>query len=292
VTPAPVSAVIPTYRRGRVLIETLQSLARLPVPPAEIIVVDQTERHDRATEDWLTEQANHGAVRWIRTTPPSIPRAMNLGLLAATQGVVLFLDDDVCPEAALVEAHAEAHDQGRHFIIAGRVLQPWHSQGSPLTGLAGTNPGPVDEFIGCNFSVRREVAISLGGFDERFVQVAYRFEAEFAARVRRVGGTIWFDPRAGIRHLKVEAGGTRSFGDHLRTAAPAHSVGDYYYLVRARPAHWRRRLFSRPWQSIATRHHVSNPWWIVPTLVGETLGLAWALSLWARGPKLIGADRS
>ena len=39
--------------------------------------------------------------------------------------------------------------------------------------------------MGGNFSVRRDIALRLGGFDEQFVRVAYNFEAEFAHRLRR-----------------------------------------------------------------------------------------------------------
>jgi len=286
-----ITVVIPTYQRGRILMSTIAGLGSLAAPPREILVVDQTERHDGETERALAGAAARGLFRWLRLKAPSIPGAMNRGLREATQPLVLFLDDDVQPGAALVEAHVHAHADAARAIVAGRVIQPWHADGrAPMTGFAATVGGLSDEFIGCNFSVRRDWALKLGGFDERFVRVAYRFEAEFAARTRQAGGSIWFEPSAVVRHLKVETGGTRSFGDHLRTASPAHAVGEYYYLLRARPPRWRRQLLARPWRSVATRHHLRQPWWIGPTLVAETLGMAWAVSLWARGPKLVGAE--
>jgi GT2 family glycosyltransferase len=213
---------------------------------------------------------------------------MNRGLLEARHDIVLFLDDDIRSDASLIEAHAEAHRRMNPAIVAGRVIQPWHADGrEPMTGFASTVAGWVDEFMGCNVSLRRAWALGLGGFDERFVHVAYRFEAEFANRARSAGAAIWFEPSALVHHLKAEAGGTRSYGDHLRTASPAHSVGDYYYLLRARPPGWSRRLVARPWRSVATRHHARRPWWIAPTLLAESLGLLWAFTLWARGPRLL-----
>lgn len=284
----PITVVIPSYRRGHTVRSTIAHLHSLAVRPREILVIDQTEQHDAETEKTLAAAADQGLFRWLRLRAPSIPGAMNRGLLEATQPLVLFLDDDIKPDAGLVEGHVRAHAAAAHAIVAGRVIQPWHADGRiPMTGFAGTADGLRDEFMGGNFSVRREWALKLGGFDERFVRVAYRFEAEFAARVRRAGGTIWFEPSALIHHLKVETGGTRTFGDHLRTALPAHSVGEYYYLLRARPSRWWHHLLARPWRSISTRHHLTRPWWIVPTLVAEMLGLVWAVSLWARGPKLL-----
>jgi GT2 family glycosyltransferase len=288
---APISVVIPTYRRDRVLVETLQGLLALPTRPAEVIVIDQSESHDKATERWLNEETERGNLRWIRLAAPSIPVAMNRGLLEAGESVVLFLDDDIRADPALAEAHARAHDNGLYTIVAGRVLQPWHDQdGAPMDGFAGREPGERNEFMGGNFSVRRETALRLGGFDERFVRVAYRFEAEFADRVRAAGGSIWFEPRALVHHLKASTGGTRTFGDHLRTVSPAHAVGEYYYLLRARPDRWLGRILRRPWRSVATRHHLSRPWWIMPTLIGEMLGALWGLALWWRGPKLLPSD--
>lgn len=283
-----VTVVIPTYRRGRLLMSTITGLGSLAAPPVEILVVDQTERYDPQTERALADAAERGMFRWLRLTAPSIPGAMNRGLREATQQLVLFLDDDIEPGAALVEAHVRAHANAAHVIVAGRVIQPWHVDGRmPMTGFASTAGGLLDEFIGCNFSVRRDWALGLGGFDERFVRVAYRYEAEFAARSRQAGGSIWFEPSAVVHHLKVETGGTRTFGNHLRTASPAHAVGEYYYLLRSRPPRWERHLLTRPWRSVSTRHHMMRPWWIGPTLMAEVLGLAWAVSLWARGPKLL-----
>src|SRR6185369_12123650 len=110
---------------------------------------------------------------------------------------------------------------------------------------------------------RREDALALGGFDENFVRVAYNFEREFADRWRAAGGTIQFTPEAAIRHLKAAAGGTRSFGEHLTTAFPAHSVGAYYFLLRSPLAKHRLRAFAaRLVRSVVTRHHLRRPWWI------------------------------
>jgi glycosyltransferase involved in cell wall biosynthesis len=100
------SVAIPTYRRDQVLIDTVRDLLAFDPPPAEILVLDQTPEHapDVATvlRDWDTA----GQIRWLRLPEPSIPRAMNRGLLEARQEIVLFLDDDIIPGLGLVAAHA------------------------------------------------------------------------------------------------------------------------------------------------------------------------------------------
>ena len=119
--------------------------------------------------------------------------------------------------------------------------------------------------------------------------VAYRYEAEFAERVISAGEKIYFEPDATIHHLKAKEGGTRSFGGHLRTIKPSHSVGEYYYILRSRMIHHRlRKMVSRLFKSVRTKHHLLNPWWIPITLASEVMGILWALLLYVQGPHLIG----
>jgi GT2 family glycosyltransferase len=272
-----------------VLIESIDSLLRIAPNAAEILVLDQTAQHTAQVNDALDRWHASGQIRWLRLSEPSIPRAMNLGLLEASNDVVLFLDDDIVPFPELVAAHVNAHREG-HRLVAGRVLQPWDGDvaSAPWDAkqFASTEAREVEGFMGGNFSLRRREAMELGGFDENFVRVAYHFEREFADRWRSRGGPIFFCPDAAIRHLKAASGGTRSFGGHLTTFLPAHSVGAYYYLLRS-PRAERRVLefFARPLHSIMTRHHLRRPWWIPVTLFAELTGILWALALYARGPR-------
>src|SRR5262245_16399189 len=142
--------------------------------------------------------------------------------------------------------------------------------------------------MGGNFSIKRDLALELGGFDENFVQVAYRFEAEFASRALSAGEKILFEPEASILHLKAPTGGTRAYGEHLTTVRPSHSVGEYYYLLRSKKIHRRTlRILARPLRSIRTRHHLAHPWWIPGTLIGEVWGFLWAAALVTKGPRLL-----
>jgi GT2 family glycosyltransferase len=285
-TPAlPLSIAIPTYRRERVLIDTLESLLALNPAGAEILVLDQTERHEPDTDRSLRQLSEEGRIRWLRLDKPSIPQAMNLGLLKAKNDIVLFLDDDITPEPQLVAAHVSAHT-GQDLLIAGRVIQPWQEgedHSSPGSfHFAGVTKQWVTEFIGCNFSVRRSTALALGGFDANFVRVAYRFEAEFAHRLLASGRRILFEPAACLHHLKAGSGGTRTYGEHLTTWRPDHAVGAYYYGLRT----GRLAVFGmRPWRAVVTRYHLRHPWRMPGTLLAEVGGMLWALSLFIRGPK-------
>ena len=289
-----ISVVIPTYNRERVLIDTLTFLLALSPPPAEIIVVDQTAEHEPETSQRLTQFERVGKIRWIRLSAPSITCAMNVGLKEAREEVVLFLDDDIVPDRKLIAAHLAAQTEGTCNIVAGQVLQPGEEpltpgQESGAFVFRSSRSQHVSEVMGGNFSIKRELALRLGGFDENFVHVAYRFEAEFANRALAAGEKIFFEPKASIRHLKEVRGGTRSFGHHLTTIKPSHAVGAYYYILRAQGLQRRlRQIIARPWRAVRTKHHLRQPWWIPPTLIAETLGLLWAIFLAFRGPRLIG----
>jgi hypothetical protein len=91
-----------------------------------------------------------------------------------------------------------------------------------------------------------------------------------------------------LRHLKAPDGGTRVYGDHLRTVRPSHAVGEYYYILRrCRARAWLRPLFRRVVTAVGTRHHLRHPWWIPVTITAEALGFFWALGLALRGPRYL-----
>jgi GT2 family glycosyltransferase len=287
--------VVPTYRRGEVLLETLKHLFALSPQASEVIVVDQTEEHSIQVSCALKAWQAAGWIRWLRLRAPSIPGAMNRGLLEASHQLVLFLDDDIIPDSRLVWMHEGALERTGAALVAGRVIQPWHvgKESSDEVGFhfASTQAEWISDFMGGNFLVRRDIALRLGGFDERFVRVAYNFEAEFAYRLRCAGHRIYYEPAAFIHHLKVSSGGTRRFGDHLKSYRPSHAVGGYYFILRTWSG-WQSafHFLGRPLRAVATRHHLCRPWWIPATLVAELSGMGWALLLAAQGPRYVTAD--
>lgn len=288
-----ISVVIPTYQREQVLLDTIAYLLGLNPAPAEILVVDQTREHEPAVAQTLSQLEEAKKIRWICLPEPSITHAMNVGLEQSRQEVVLFLDDDIIPGADLIAAHAGAQSQAGCALVAGQVLQPGEAaltpeQESDAFRFCSSRSRYIAEFMGGNFSVKREWALRLGGFDENFVHVAYRFEAEFANRGLASGARILFEPGASIRHLKAPSGGTRTFGVHLTTIRPSHAVGAYYYLLRAKGIPRRLlQIAARPLRAVRTRHHLAHPWWIPATLTAEALGLLWAVFLALRGPRFV-----
>lgn len=280
---------IPTYGRGAILCETLEHLLALDPRANEIVIVDQTKTHPPDVDARLRRWESEGAIRIIRLDAPSIPRAMNTALREARSPHVLFLDDDIIPARDLVGAHAHALRESGAAAVVGQVLQPGEEPGhfdeaTLRRGLVRDlefrfthdTAADVQNVMAGNLSVDRERALAIGGFDERFTAVAYRFETDFAMRLVQAGGRIRYEPRASIRHLHVATGGVRSFGDHRRSASPAHSYGDYLFARRHVPRFWRYALL-RMRKNVLTRWHLKHPWAIPAKLIGELRGLWQAL---------------
>lgn len=286
------TVAIPTFQREDVLVQTIRYLLGMQIDCSEIVIVDQTPKHDPEVLAALSAWHEEGEIRWLQSNVPSITKAMNHALIEAKGEIMLFLDDDLVPDPKLFKSHLAAHAQEKATLVAGRVLQPWQEGQDFSTDehfhFASMRPRYINKFMGGNFSIIRKEALKIGGFDENFVKVAYNFELEFAHRLLAAGHRIYFEPTALIHHLKVNSGGTRSYGDHLTTVKPDHAVGAYYYILRTRLGFTRiRALAIRFLRSIATKHHLKKPWTIFHTLVAEIRGFSWALRLAGEGPRLI-----
>jgi len=281
---ADVSVVIPTYQREQVLLETIEIVLNQNPRAREVLVIDQTPEHEPATEQRLREYHEAGDICWVRLAEPSIPRSMNHGLRQAKSSIVLFLDDDITAASDLIARHATAHQEFPDaWAVVGRVLQPGETaQDVPAncqrTGLRADLEFPFYSTTGDwlanvmagNLSVNREFALRIGGFDENFTGVAYRFETEFARRMIQNGGRIRYCPEASINHLRAERGGTRSTGSHLTSADPKYGIGDYYFafLQGGASEAWRYSIY-RLFREVRTRFHLSHPWWIPVKIIGE-----------------------
>lgn len=304
------SIVIVTYMREGVLIETIRSLQPLRDRlghSTELLVVDQTPRHEAATEQALRCWNEADKIRWLQLPAPHLTRAMNTGLLEARGDVVLFLDDDIIPLADLLQAHLNTHQTYTEaWAVVGQVLQPgqkpaalakhacnsdlWRDLNFPFNS---SIPAWIENAMGGNLSVKRSHALALGGFDEAFPPpVAARFESEFAKRLVRHGGRIRFEPNAALHHLAAPSGGTRSKGSHLCSGSPRYGVGDVYFALRCGHG-WDRfwYILRKPFREVRTRFHLRNPWWIPVKLIGEFRAIGWALQLWRKPPQLIGQDK-
>ena len=215
-----VSVIIATYGREGVLCDTLSQVLAEPYDSKEIVVVDQTPVHESATRNYL--ESVKSRIRYIQMDHPSVTEAENVGIRAATGDIVLFLDDDVAFQPGLLEAHARNYEDPSISGVAGLVLERGRSETQVLPGICDASDfgyfffrhdyahrARVANIAEGNASMRRQVMLDVGLFDESFRENAYLFGMDLAQRVVKAGGRIVHDPKAGLLHLRHRSGGVR-----------------------------------------------------------------------------------
>ncbi len=271
---ASISVIIPTYKRESVLVETLLELTRLLKPADEILVIDQTPEHEPATNIALERMAADGIIRWYRRARPSQNEAMNIAAMLARGEILVFLDDDIVPCDGLLEGHRQAFlGTDAPAATCGQVLQPWHPTAIESVKNFDLNFDPayarscdIRFLIGCNFAVRRETYLAVGGMDENFFGANYRNDTEMAYRIcAATGRPIRFVPEAGLRHL-FAGGGNRAFGAKDTWGHIGGAIGDYYFALKCLPFPVKvRHMWLRFLRASVNRNTVSHPW-LVPSM--------------------------
>jgi GT2 family glycosyltransferase len=279
----PLSVIVPTYCRERLLVDTLRQLGALVRPGDEIIVVDQTPRHEPETTQVLREMAQAGAIRYFTRSVPSQNEAMNAAAQLARNDILLFLDDDIVPSESLLEAHRrELGADGGPLATCGQVLQPWHDK--PVEQVADfdlhfdcgyAHSCWTRYLIGANFGVRRDTYLALGGMDENFTGSNYRNDTEMAYRVCAATGTrVRFVADASLRHLLAQ-GGNRAFGAKDTWGHIGGSIGDYYFALKwLRGGERVRHIATRLVRAPLNRHTIRRPWLVLSLFVRELVALA------------------
>ncbi len=225
-----ISVIVPTYGREEPLRDSLIDILKQDYSNFEVLVVDQTLKHQPQTETFLEEQVAAGKIKWFRLNWASLPGARNYAVRRAAGEIMLFLDDDIELPSGFLAAHAKNYlEKPEIGAVAGRVFDRMklNDSGGELEieylppqamdpGIAWYHidlvhtikPQQVLTARGCNMSFRREVFTKYGlRFDERFRGSAVREESDFCLRLRKTGYKIWYDPEAHVVHLGEETGG-------------------------------------------------------------------------------------
>jgi glycosyltransferase involved in cell wall biosynthesis len=225
-----ISVIIPTYSREEPLYNSIVDVLKQDYPNFEILVVDQTPKHQPEIKAYLEQLAAANKIKWFRLPWASLPGARNYAVRRSSGNIILFIDDDVELHPGFLAAHAknflEKPDIG---AVAGRVFDRMKlsDSGGKLQieylppqamdpGIAWyyidlvhtVKPQQVLSTRGCNMSFRCEIFTKYGlKFDERFRGSAVREESDFCLRLRQTGYKIWYDPEAYLVHLGEETGG-------------------------------------------------------------------------------------
>ena len=209
--PMHISVVIPTFNRAHLLSETLPALLNQQTSNGityEVIFVSNGSS-DGSRELLDAAAARHPALIrhfWIHPSGgPSAPR--NVGIRAATGEVVVLIDDDVRPDAFLVQHHAEFHQAHPHphqaavgetHVPEGLLDDPMSVFHYPYDEIRHLDRVSYVYFWTCNVSVKRTFMLEKGMFDERFLG---HEDVLLGHQLDRAGMHLHFHPAARGDHL-------------------------------------------------------------------------------------------
>jgi hypothetical protein len=138
--------------------------------------------------------------------------ARNVGLTAAGDGLVWFLDDDLIPSPGLLARHRSAHDDGPPSVVVGPCrIPPDVDAPAPLLDwwddfyAALEQAGRIDRFdrfTVANASAPAAVIRDAGGFDEGFVTYGLE-DYELGVRLLAAGTPLRFDAAAVAWHPDI-----------------------------------------------------------------------------------------
>jgi hypothetical protein len=138
--------------------------------------------------------------------------ARNVGLAAAGDGLVWFLDDDLVPSPGLLERHRTAHTHGSPSVVVGPCRIPPDVE-APAPLLAWWDDfyaeleraGRIDRFdrfTVANASTPAALIRDAGGFDEGFVTYGLE-DYELGVRLLAAGTPLRFDAAAVAWHPDI-----------------------------------------------------------------------------------------
>ncbi len=299
------SIIIPTYRRERLLVETLESVFDQKGCLPEIIVVDQTQEHELATEEFLRRWEREGRLRWIRTSPASLTRARNVGLGYVSSDLVLYLDDDLLlPEPDTLKILCEDFADPRVLGVGAAMVLPEEDVEATRQAfikhlradICWNHPflSPVYTLFGGFMSFRKRIFAIQGGFDEAFAQYPQEHseEVEFCWRLTAKGRNpglfmdrrLWFWHRPGPGGCGALKASRNANDDWLR----ARMEAAWYAYLRTPPGGpWGRLI--RGWAFLSRAYALNQATLRVgPWRVWNNLNLLWQACRAARH-KLTGA---
>lgn len=215
-----ITVTIQTYNNAETLGLTLKSLRTLRCPPAtdyEILIIDNNSS-DTTPEIVRKHAASHlPQMRYLFEPQQGLSCARNRALKEARGQVVCFLDDDVIVDSQWLTAVSTAFAKysadvvgGRSYLIYPGKRPAWLSRQTEvlLSRLDHGDKTLVNterDLFGLNFSIRRNLAIELGGFKTDLGRCGNSLncgeEIELLDRVRNMGGTIVYEPKAVVGHV-------------------------------------------------------------------------------------------
>ena len=209
------SVILPTCNRSEDLARCLRALEPLGTEGASVPQVDGITRggfryevivsDDGARADAVI-RANYAWAAYFQGPRRGPAANRNFGASQAKGTWLLFLDDDCIPAPGWLEAYASAVNRFPECsLFEGKTVAPGPKlradHESPLNLTGGL-------LWSCNFGVKRQLFLQIGGFDENFPFPAME-DMDLQLRLGELGYTSTFLPDASVEHPWRPKRGTR-----------------------------------------------------------------------------------
>jgi glycosyltransferase involved in cell wall biosynthesis len=219
------TVVICTYNRAHTLGDTLDSLARMTVPPDvswDVLVVDNNSSDDTAKVVRERQPRFPVPLNYLHEPRQGEPYALNTGVAATHSPFIVFTDDDVIVEpgwlqAAIAPMVADSridYTGGPVYPIWGAPCPAWldRDRGDLWGTIAILDYGPSPFVfedrqripLGANMAVRRALLDAVGGFHPAFGRTGTSLlgqeQAEFFYRTRAHGARGAYAPDMKLLH--------------------------------------------------------------------------------------------
>jgi GT2 family glycosyltransferase len=256
----PISIVVCTRDRARLLERCLESLSRLEYPDYEVVVIDNCSQDPE-----VAAVIERSGFRTIREERPGLDWARNRGIEEARHDIISYIDDDAVAGPGWLCGIARGFQNPEVMAVTGLVLPAeleteaqflfecygGMSKGLKARSINAASLPALEVFgahsfgIGANMSFRREAFKSVGTFDTMLDTGTPSFgcgDVDMLHRIVAAGLTLRYEPDARIRHRhrrsraglrrQIYANG-RSFGVYLiKTWRAGKTPGAARYAVR------------------------------------------------------------
>lgn len=203
-----ISVVVPTYRRRASVVRALTALARQDMPADAFEVIVSVDGSEDGTKEAIAALQAPYELRVVEGPHRGRAAACNAALELAAGEVILILDDDMEPAPECLSRHRRHHAPGTALCVMGGV--PVHVD--PNAPPAGrfmawkfathleklAQPQHVfglRDFYSGNTSIRRDVLVNVGLFDEAFTRYGNE-DLELSLRLRGANVRLLYDPDA------------------------------------------------------------------------------------------------
>jgi peptidoglycan/xylan/chitin deacetylase (PgdA/CDA1 family)/GT2 family glycosyltransferase len=202
------SIVIPTHQRREIVARNVAALAKQGRDDFDVIVV--VDGSTDGTAEALQALRVPFQLTVLEQPTAGAAAARNAGAAAAKGEVLLFLDDDMEADPALLAEHDRSLREGADLVLGDLPLHP-DSPPNVLSAGVGSwarsrrdrlaaDPGevPLEDLLTGQMSIARETFERLGGFDTDFTRDGLfgGEDIDFGYRVLSAGYRVEFNPAA------------------------------------------------------------------------------------------------